>query len=56
MTDRPPYDPWSLDEHRAVLIGIADYLKIEFPPSNDLTPELMDVLRRLEEKKDKQES
>jgi hypothetical protein len=45
-----------LDGHRAVLIGIADYLKVEFPPSNDLTPELKDVLRRLEEKKDKQKS
>jgi hypothetical protein len=45
-----------LDEHRAVLIGIADYLKIEFPPSTDVTPELMEVVRRLEEKKDKQES
>ena len=56
MTNRPPYVPWSLDEHRAVLIGITDYLKIEFPPSNDLTPELTDVLWRLEEKKDKQES
>jgi hypothetical protein len=54
VTNRPPYDPWLLDLHKAMLIGIAENLKIEYPPLNNLTPELMDVLRRLEEKKDKQ--
>jgi hypothetical protein len=54
VTSRPPYDPWLLDLHRAMLIGIADNLKIEYQPPNDLTPELMDVVKRLEGKKDKQ--
>jgi hypothetical protein len=37
-----------------MLIGITDSLKAEYQPPNDLTRELLDLLKRLEEKRDKQ--
>jgi hypothetical protein len=40
--------------HRAMLTGIAEHLKIEYEPPTDPTPELADLLRRLDDEKDKQ--
>ena len=39
---------------QAKLIGIAERLKTECDPPTDLTPELRNILRRLEEQKDKE--
>jgi hypothetical protein len=39
---------------QAMLIGIAERLKTECDPPTDLTPELRNILRRLEEQKDKE--
>jgi len=40
--------------HRAMLTGIAEHLKIEYEPTTDPTPELADLLRRLDDEQDKQ--
>ena len=37
---------------QAMLTGIAQRLKKEYDPPTDLTPELRDILRRLEERND----
>ena len=37
---------------QAMLIGIAQRLNKEYDPPTDLTPELRDILRRLEERND----
>jgi hypothetical protein len=39
---------------QAMLTGIAQRLKVEYNPPTDLTPELRNILRRLEEQKDKE--
>ena len=48
--ERPPHDSSLL--RRAMLMGIAERLKTEYSPPTDLTPELRNILRRLEEQKD----
>jgi hypothetical protein len=37
-----------------MLTGLAEHLKIEYEPPADPTPELADLLRRLNDEKDKQ--
>ena len=54
VADRPPYDNWLPTVHRATLTGIAEHLKIEYEPPTDPTPELADLLRRLDDEQDKQ--
>ena len=39
---------------QAMLTGIAERLKKEYDPPTNLTPELRNILRRLEEQKDKE--
>jgi hypothetical protein len=48
--ERPPHDSSLL--RRAILIAIGQKLKAERDPPTDLTPELRNILRRLEEQKD----
>lgn len=48
--ERPPHDSSLL--RRAMLIAIGQKLKAESDPPTDLTPELRNILRRLEEQKD----
>ena len=47
---RPPPDSSLL--RRAMLMSIAERLKTECNPPTDLTPELRNILRRLEEQED----
>ena len=57
MVGQPPYDKWSVDLHRAMLIGIGEKLKIEFATPTVLPPGLGGVLKRLvEQEKDKQKN
>jgi hypothetical protein len=46
----PPHDSSLL--RQAMLVAIGQKLKAESDPPTDLTPELRDILRRLEEPKD----
>jgi hypothetical protein len=50
--ERPPHDRSLL--RRAMLMSIAERLQAECDPPTDLTPELRNILRRLEERKDKE--
>ena len=48
--ERPPHDGSLL--RRAMLMGIGQKLKAECDPPKDFTPELRNILTRLEEQKD----
>jgi hypothetical protein len=48
--ERRPHDSSLL--RQAMLTGIAQRLKAEWAPPTDLTPELRNILRRLEEQKE----
>jgi hypothetical protein len=48
--ERRPHDSSLL--RRAMLTSIAERLQAECDPPTDLTPELRNILRRLEERKD----
>jgi hypothetical protein len=50
--ERPPHDSSLL--RQAMLTGIAQRLKAECHPPTHLTPELGNILRRLEEQKDEE--
>jgi hypothetical protein len=50
--ERPPHDRSLL--RQAMLIAIGQKLKAESDPPTDLTPELRNILRRLDEQKDKE--
>ena len=54
MAEQPPYDNWLPSLHRAMLTGIAQQLKAKYEPPTDPTLELADLLRRLDDEKDKQ--
>ena len=49
--ERPPHDRSLL--RRAMLMSIAERLQAECDPPTDLTPELRNILRRLEERKER---
>jgi hypothetical protein len=50
--ERPPHDRSLL--RQAMLIAIGQKLKAESDPPTDLTPELRNILRRLDAQKDKE--
>ena len=51
--ERRPHD--SLLLRQAMLTAVGQRLKVECDPPRDLTPELRNILRRLDEQNDKKE-